>query len=594
MRFASRKNDLLVEHTLQVLQQLNRVLATATDAEAAARGFVISGIDTFLEPYAVGRERITGELDELRTLTADNPEQQKNFEALSAAVQDRVNVSEHLIALRRSQGFEPAAALVATGEGRAAMDRVRDAHLKMTLVENAIFEQRDYESRVKFIVSVWTQAGTTGAAAGMMVMLAFVLDRFANQRKRAAERVRLDKERFETTLRSIGDAVAVTDRDERVTFLESCGAGAHWLGRRCDWAPADRRLPYRQRRDPGDSRQSRLTDSRGESRPQAGEPHCSHRTGRDRIRHRRQRRAHFRPQSRHYRRRPRLRDVSEQRRVASLIDRQNTALIEASRAKDDFVAMLCHELRTPIGAVLGWSKMLADGVVPEHEQPHAVGVIIQNSSLQARLIDDLLDVTRLARGRVSLKNELIEDISAVVRTVIDTLLPGAHAREVTIEAALERSGPVPRGSGALAAGALEPAHERCEIQSGGRDSARRDDHDRLERHRDRHGRRHRHRAGDDRQGVRSFCAGRRSVARRRRAWAWARPRDCARPGDDARWHDSGRERRPRAWGDLHGDASVDEAGGKRDARCLFGILRRRCGRLTLLAVTRRRGDRTSR
>jgi PAS domain S-box-containing protein len=108
---------------------------------------------------------------------------------------------------------------------------------------------------------------------------------------------------------------------------------------------------------------------------------------------------------------------------------------EASRLKDQFLAMISHELRTPLNAVLGWTRMLTTHSLDEPGRTKAVHVIERNAQAQARLIDDLLDVSRFVAGGVRLDLQAA-DIVPVVRAAVDAVEPAAHARNVRIESTL--------------------------------------------------------------------------------------------------------------------------------------------------------------
>ena len=133
--------------------------------------------------------------------------------------------------------------------------------------------------------------------------------------------------------------------------------------------------------------------------------------------------------------------VSE-RRAAALIERQNSELVRANQAKDEFVAQVSHELRTPINAVLGWSNMLAGGTLRADRQRHALDVIAQNAAMLARLIDDLIDQSRIVRGTVSLDERRIADVAPIAAAAVDSLKVTATAKGISLEVALEPSGPV--------------------------------------------------------------------------------------------------------------------------------------------------------
>ena len=103
----------------------------------------------------------------------------------------------------------------------------------------------------------------------------------------------------------------------------------------------------------------------------------------------------------------------------------------AGRAKDEFLATLSHELRTPLNTVLGWLTLLRTGSLREDQHTHALEVIDRNARLQAHLIEDLLDVSRIVMGKVQLTLRPLA-VSPVVSTVIESLRPTADAKGLTL------------------------------------------------------------------------------------------------------------------------------------------------------------------
>lgn len=105
---------------------------------------------------------------------------------------------------------------------------------------------------------------------------------------------------------------------------------------------------------------------------------------------------------------------------------------EASHLKDEFLATASHELRTPLNAIVGWVHVLQTGALPDEEQrKHAIDAIDRNARIQTRLIEDLLDVSRMIQGRLSLTVAPL-DIRAVVDAAVDTVRPAAAAKQITI------------------------------------------------------------------------------------------------------------------------------------------------------------------
>jgi len=112
-----------------------------------------------------------------------------------------------------------------------------------------------------------------------------------------------------------------------------------------------------------------------------------------------------------------------------------TQVEAADRAKDEFLATLSHELRTPLNTVLGWLTMLRTGSMREEQRSHALAVIERNARLQAQLIEDLLDVSRIVMGKVRLALHPLA-VAPIVSTVLESIRPTADAKGVTLHAPL--------------------------------------------------------------------------------------------------------------------------------------------------------------
>ena len=104
---------------------------------------------------------------------------------------------------------------------------------------------------------------------------------------------------------------------------------------------------------------------------------------------------------------------------------------EANRAKDEFLMTLSHELRTPMTAILGWSRLLPTMSPSDTGFREAIASIARSAQLQARLIDDVLDVSRIVSGKLRLALETVE-IEAVIKGAIEAVRPSADARHTTI------------------------------------------------------------------------------------------------------------------------------------------------------------------
>lgn len=121
---------------------------------------------------------------------------------------------------------------------------------------------------------------------------------------------------------------------------------------------------------------------------------------------------------------------SEQRRLAQ-VHAEKT-----NRIKDEFLAVVSHELRTPLNPILGWAKLLRSGKVNPATVNNALATIERNAQLQAQLIDDLLDVSRILRGKLHLDWQTI-NLSFVVHAALETVHLAAEAKSLTIQLHIE-------------------------------------------------------------------------------------------------------------------------------------------------------------
>jgi signal transduction histidine kinase len=127
-----------------------------------------------------------------------------------------------------------------------------------------------------------------------------------------------------------------------------------------------------------------------------------------------------------------LHRVEEDRRL--LLEREQQARLQAqtaNRAKDEFLATLSHELRTPLNAILGWSQLLASGQLDEPTRRRAIEIIGRNTRLQAHLIDDLLDISRIVTGKLRLELRSVP-VRTIVDSAIESALPAAENKGVSL------------------------------------------------------------------------------------------------------------------------------------------------------------------
>ncbi|MBW4534361.1 MAG: PAS domain S-box protein [Pleurocapsa minor HA4230-MV1] len=137
-----------------------------------------------------------------------------------------------------------------------------------------------------------------------------------------------------------------------------------------------------------------------------------------------------------------LQDLTERKQAEEereeLLRREQVARAEAESAnhtKDDFLAVVSHELRTPMTAIVGWAGMLQTGMLDEARTAMAIETIERNANSQMQLIEDLLDVSRIVRGEISLHFSEVGLVD-VIRAAIEVVQPTADVKEIDLESIL--------------------------------------------------------------------------------------------------------------------------------------------------------------
>ena len=288
--------------------------------------------------------------------------------------------------------------------------------------------------------------GTNGKTVGAVLVFRDVTDQ-----RRAEDAIAEQREWFETTLESIGDAVIATDVQGRVAFMNPIAE--HLTGWSLDEARGHgctevfRIINEESRRtveNPvsrvltegvivGLANHTALLAADGTERPidDSGAP----------IRNRAGRIVGvvlvFRDISERRRIEAERRDVSHERERLLNAERAARSDAErASRVKDEFVAMVSHELRTPLNAILGWTQLMTQSAADQDVIARGLDVISRNTRVQAQLVSDLLDVSRITSGKLRLTIEEVELVS-LVRNVIETVQQTANSKRISIREQLD-------------------------------------------------------------------------------------------------------------------------------------------------------------
>ncbi|HEX3655539.1 MAG TPA: CHASE3 domain-containing protein [Pirellulales bacterium] len=136
-----------VAHSHRVLESLENVIAQVTNAETGQRGFLLTGMERYLEPYHVATEGLDAKMADLRRMTSDNPDQQHRLDLLAPLIAGKFAELQQTISLRKEKSPEAALEVVLTDRGKQLMDGIRKIVAEMQNEENKLLKLRADESK---------------------------------------------------------------------------------------------------------------------------------------------------------------------------------------------------------------------------------------------------------------------------------------------------------------------------------------------------------------------------------------------------------------------------------------------------------------
>jgi PAS domain S-box-containing protein len=429
-------NDSRVAHTYDVKSALSDLLASVTDAETGQRGFIITGDAIYLQPYSDGTARTQRTLDTLDVLTRDNVAQQRSLADLRVETARKLEELARTIQVRRDDGFQAAQQVVRTNVGQATMARVRTIVAEMGRHEDALLAARSYASVVSLRVAIALELATAITA----LILVGVAARASHRRLTETHARSILAHRLAAIVESSNDAIIGKDLTGVVTSWNKCAERTFGYAAEDMIGQSIRRIipPDRQHEE------DHLLDTlrRGESvtdfetirvrrdgtqipisltvspiRDEAGVV-----IGASKI----------------------ARDITERQRAQSAISRATAEAEQANRLKDEFLATLSHELRTPLNAILGYARMLRTGSIETDRQSRALEILERNATSLSRIVEDVLDVSRIITGKTRLDVQPV-DLVSVIDDAVATVRPAAEAKGVKLQAVLDRQTPAISG-----------------------------------------------------------------------------------------------------------------------------------------------------
>ena len=419
-----------VSHTHEVLGQLEQVMSTLKDAETGQRGYLLTGERPYLEPYEQALPRLHGQLERLRALTIDNPPQTAHVLKLEQLAADRLAVLRQGVDRFQAEPDKNRALALSRqyllqGEGKRLMDLVRDEVYGMQQLERALLVRREAVSRASTRTALVSTLIGLGLGLVLVATVITLVARNLEARQRTADVLHAERERFRTTLTSIGDAVVVTDAQGRVTLLNPVaqaltGWGGEALGESLETVF---RIVNEVTRDAVENPVSKVIrlgaivglanhtvliakDGTERTIDDSGAP----------IRDARGRIVGVVLV---------FRDITERRSAERVLE-------DADRRKDEFLAMLAHELRNPLAPIRNAAHTLTLLGTGDDRVRWVAGVVERQAGLMTRLVDDLLDVSRITSGKITLQRATVS-IAAVLAQAVEAARPPAEGRGQALE-----------------------------------------------------------------------------------------------------------------------------------------------------------------
>jgi PAS domain S-box-containing protein len=430
--FASRSLATLNEgtdwvvHAQKVRYQLSEVLQQLVDMGGGVRRYQMTHEESSFRDAEAATAALPAALGALHEVLADDPALQTSEARLVEAAGKRVQQTKSMVDMAHAGDAAGIEATIERGDSVSILDDCRAIVAHMQEEENQVIEQHHRASIAARNTVAFAIVATTGLAVLLLIVVAYV----SLQHSARLQRVQND---LATTLRSIGDAVIATDAQGAVRFMNPIAEQlTGWRQEEAHGLPLEQvfrianedtgeaiessvHRVLRERKIVGLANHTVLKSRTGEERPieDSGAPiYGKHETlvGVVLV----------------------FRDATTQRAAQRALVASEAASREADHRKDVFLATLSHELRNPLAPIRNAARLLESATLNSDELNRGRLIISRQVRHMASLLDDLLDVSRITRGVVTLKKQIV-GLKGLFEAAVESSRPAIDGKGHTLE-----------------------------------------------------------------------------------------------------------------------------------------------------------------
>jgi PAS domain S-box-containing protein len=417
-----------IAHTHDVLDTVDAAVSIMKDAEIAVRGYLVTADDDLAHRRDVLRPELVERLDHLRLLVADNPEQQRNVDALDAAVRAKLAYSDDVVRHRQERDLGVAELDGRLSEDLRRIDEISGLASLVQRTEQKLLAGREAAAQASTERTLAALVGGTTLGIGLLAAVLLLLRREIGERQRVEHELRVSERRLTLALDAaemgLWDLDLAHDRSHRTlrhdqifgydSLLPRWGREILLTHLHPDDREAERRA-FEHALATGDfAMEVRIVRRDGAIRWIACEGKL--------FRNEQGDPAHLMGS---------VRDVTGRKEADERLRERSQQLEVANEALGSFTYSVSHDLRAPLRAINGYAHILAEehGDALDDESRRVLDVICSNARQMGRLIDDLLSFSRL--GRTDLERSPI-DMTILARSAIDELRRAEPQRRVHV------------------------------------------------------------------------------------------------------------------------------------------------------------------